>query len=241
MAARPAKRARAASNSGIDQSALDSTKTAKLSQSIETLNDATVREYLLFAAQESPKIAGLIAAAAKRIKDTEAAQTIDFDRKSKSAWYALNREYSRLRQSQQFERSGDACCSVEEAIEDIRDRCPAHASYGTKSSALQTLRKIGKTICLTEDIMGREVRKHFQCTTVLEKTMQQIVNSMSLADRQIMKREYQGDTTFVEKLKELQDLGSGYCLFERLDQVIELLEGPGNVVTESGSRQKQST
>ena len=225
MASRPAKRARATSNSDTSQSVISPARVAKLSESIDFLDEDTIKDYLLLAAQESPKIASLIESAATAIKDAEAAEVIDFDSKSKSVWRTLNCEYSRLRQSAQFERSGDACHDVERSIQYIGDNCPAHASYGTKRSALQTLRKIGKIICLTGETMGRQARQHFHADRTLEKTMKGILESMSVEDRASMISERDGDTTYIEKLKELHELGSGYALFEDLDEVIDLLEG----------------
>jgi len=161
MTDRPSKRVRATT---IDDSATtksDPARSAKLPRIIDTLDERTVRRILLVAAQESPKISILIESEASKLIKPENAKTIDFGYHSKSVWRVLNVDYTKgIKDSRQFEMSGDAYQEVVNKIEDIRDRCPAHASYVTKYSALETLRKIGKIIIMSSDsTLGSEVRK----------------------------------------------------------------------------------
>jgi hypothetical protein len=125
--------------------------------------------------------------------------------------------------------SGDAYQEVVSKIEVIRDRCPVHASYVTKHSALETLRKIGKIIIMSSDsTLGSEVRKSFSYDSILEKTMQGVLKGMTTEERQDMAREPQEEMIWIDKLKELEELAAGYCMFEGLAGVRLLLEGRGN-------------
>lgn len=245
MADRPAKRARAASSSEIiAQPITDSARLTKLYESINTLDFATMRSFLLTAASESPKIANLIEAQTtsetkkdieEKEKEKAAKEVVDFSHSSKSVWYTLNKEYSRLKCSRQFGVAHDAIESIVQTIENIKKRCPPDASYGTKSSALETLRKIGKSIVLsTGDELTKRVRQSFQWNSILEDTMKTIVKSMSHADRLDMAKEPQGDVTFLEKLDELYDLAADYCMFDGLEQVVHLLQ-PGVQNGEEGN------
>ena len=124
--------------------------------------------------------------------------------------------------SKQFDMSGNAFREVKDCIATIDKECPDHASFGTKKSALETLRKIGKSIVLSgdSDVVGHEVRKNFQCDKQLENTMRKVAMSMTPVERgSIMKTELKN------QLYELKDLSSGYYVFERLDEVIAALEG----------------
>ena len=229
MADRPVKRPRASSNSDATLAITDPARLAKLPKLLDTLDEKTVRSFLLIAAQESSRIGLLVESESIRLENIEKAKVVDFDYHSKSVWRTLNVEYKRLKASRQWEEAGDAYHSVKSEIEDIKNRCPAHASYVTKYSALETLRKIGKIICLSNDgTLGQEVQKSFSEDSVLEDTMFEIVEGMTTEEREDMMREPQGDMLWVEKLKELKGLAADCDLFEELDGVISLLEGAGN-------------
>jgi len=230
MTDRPIKRVRASSISDSATSNSDPARSAKLPKIIDTLDEKTVRKILLVAAQESPRIGNLIEAESFKLIKIESAKTIDFGHHSKSAWRTLNVDYTKgIKDSRQFEMSGDAYQEVVSKIEDIRDRCPVHASYVTKYSALETLRKIGKIIIMSSDsTLGSEVRKSFGEDSILEKTMQGILKGMTTEERQDMVREPQEEMIWIDKLKELEALAAGYCMFEGLAGVIFLLEGKGN-------------
>jgi hypothetical protein len=104
----------------------------------------------------------------------------NFDHLSKSAWNTLNTSwYTKLSSRKQYEASWDAQAAVEKCIQAIADRAYATSSYGTKLSALETLRKIAKTVLLTKDTLGYEVRKQFQYETILADTMLAIAESMT--------------------------------------------------------------
>lgn len=228
MTDRPVKRVRASSIGDSATTNADPAHPVKLSKLIGTLDEKTVRNILLVAAQESPRVSSLIELeSSKLIND---AKTLDFGQHSKSVWRTLNVGYTKgIKDSRQFEMSGDAYQEVVTKIEDIRDRCPVHASYVTKYSALETLRKIGKIIIMSGDsTLGSEVRKSFSSDSIIEKTMQGIVKGMTTEERQDMVREPQGEMIWIDKLKDLEDLAAEYCVFEGLAGVILLFEGKGN-------------
>ncbi|MCJ1282667.1 hypothetical protein MMC26_001992 [Xylographa opegraphella] len=172
----------------------------------------TIAGLLSCAAGKYPDVAATIpaskgraeAAAPVEAKDSSSTskKVIDFDHYSKTAWRAINTH-------------SKSC------IMDIRRMCPAEASYGTKKSALETLRKIGKTGCVSGgDVIGSEVQKGFQWDACLEDTMFGIVQTMTQQERDMIMK---GD--FGVKLEELVELSKDYCLFETLDEVLALLEG----------------
>ena len=126
-----------------------------------------------------------------------------------------------MKGSHQYRASFGVYDDVVGCIKDIRKQCPVEASYGTKKSALETLRKIGKTVCLSGgDVIGSEVQKGFQGITRLEDTMYSIVQKMPQGERDLIMK---GDIGV--KLEELAELSKSYCLFETLDDVLALLEG----------------
>lgn len=117
----------------------------------------------------------------------------------------------------------------EAVIEEIGEQAgESPASFGTKQSGLEALRKIGNTTLLSCDTIGHEVRKQFQSDSALEDAMLEIVSNMSDEECQKMCDIKEGRTTFLEKLEELASVGKGYCVFEGLDEVISQLCNQGD-------------
>lgn len=205
---------------------------------LATLDNKTVRDILLDVATKQSKVATLIEDKATRVRKAEQAKIISFDPHSKAVWKIINVTYSRLSGSKQFDASGEALHSILSKIKDIRDRCPAHANLSTKVNALETLRKIGKSIALSAgNTMAHEIRLSFRHNSILEDTMMGIVQSMTAEEREITSYEPHEDVTWIEKLEELKRTADGYGLFESLDEVLELLapsSGDGDDEEEEG-------
>ena len=124
--------------------------------------------------------------------------------------------------------SGEAARSIEGDIKTIKKKCTKNASFETKKNALETLRKIAKSICLSDGIMGHEIRKSFQWDPLLMPTMLDIAKSLTVAEIERL-RPWCDD-----KLVELYGISDGYCIFENVDQVI-LLWNRGEDGEEEGS------
>jgi type II secretory ATPase GspE/PulE/Tfp pilus assembly ATPase PilB-like protein len=147
-----------------------------LSDCIETLdaadNGATIKRLILTLAQSDPVAANLVHHCYDSHIRREQSKVIDFDPYSKHIWSAINSRYSRLSGSKQYEKAFEVLDDVTGMISTISQKASAqHTSFGTKRSALETLRKIGKTICLSGDTVGHEVRKQFQHESALEDAM----------------------------------------------------------------------
>ncbi|MCJ1244868.1 hypothetical protein MMC30_002069 [Trapelia coarctata] len=188
---------------------------------IESLPVPILRDILQAAAKKHPDVVVRILDEKIRLERTERSKTVDFDYLSKSAWKVLNVTYRKLKGSHQYDLAGEAESSVVGCIETISEGCPDIASYETKANALETLRKIGKTICLSgNDVIGHETIKSFQSETILEDSMLRIVNGMTddeLDD--IMAEEW------YDKLLELVDLSKGLDIMEGLSDVVAFLQG----------------
>ncbi|WVW84138.1 hypothetical protein I302_106167 [Kwoniella bestiolae CBS 10118] len=101
----------------------------------------------------------------------------DFDHLSKSVWKELNITHRKLRPSQQFEVIGDIQEVIEDAIKTILRGCKDSPRVETKLSALETLRKIGKSMILCDE---GEIRKgiiHYT-PSVLADAMVEILHGM---------------------------------------------------------------
>ena len=211
MSSRPAKRARSHTNTGA--AAVDPSKIPEL---VDSIDSKAIAKLLITAAKTYPEIASLIQREVDRIAEAERAKVLDFDYLSKSAWKTLNVTYDRLSGSQAFEFSGEAAHKVEECFETIRRRCPKTANFKTKESALETLRKIGKSICLSNGVVGREIRMDYQQGGELVPLMLDIARSLTDQERERL------EPWCNEKLVELQEMADGHCIFEDLGEVVDL-------------------
>ena len=201
MSNRPAKRARSDSPS-------DAVDPLKIPELVGSLDPKTISQLLITAAKIYPNVASLVRQEVDRTAAADCAKALYFDGLSQSAWRALNVTYDRLRES------GQAGDEIEYCIEEIQRSCPKTATFKTKENALETLRKIGKSICLSVGVVGQEIRRSGGLQTALISTMLGIAGS--LADEEI-ERLWPWCN---EKLVELQGIANDCCVFEDLDKVI---------------------
>ena len=212
MSSRPAKRNRL----DTDTDAVDASKLPEL---VDSLSPRRIANLLVTAAETYPDIASLVQQEVDRVAAAERTRVLDFDYLSKSAWKTLNVTYDRLKGSHAYEMAGEAAESIEGCIETIRTRCPKTANFKTKESALETLRKIGKSICLSSGVVAHEIRNDYGAGGKLVPVMLEIAES--LTDEEMERLRLWCD----DKLVELQGIANGYCIFEDLDEVIELWGG----------------
>lgn len=210
MSNHPAKRARLST----DADAVDPSKIPELVNSIDDL--AIIAKLLIIAAETHPDVASLVQGVVDCIAAAERTQVLNFDYLSKSVWETLNVTYERLKCSHAFEMTGEAAQSIEGCIDKIRRCCSKPASFKTKESALETLRKIGKSICLSNGVVGHGIRKFYGSGGKLVPVMLDIAESLTDEEMDWL-RPWCDD-----KLVELQGIADGYCIFEDLSQVLEL-------------------
>lgn len=119
----------------------------------------------------------------------------------------------------------DVVDSVNGAISAIKKECSFNSNIATLRSGILTLRKIGKSICLADDTLGHEVRKHMQCNTDFVNAMLHLVKCFDMEERPGLLEINCDGSTFEGKLKELEGLSGDMCIFEGLDNVRQLLAG----------------
>lgn len=131
-----------------------------------------------------------------------------------------------MKSSQQYEASFEVAFTVERKIRSIASQVKEDSSWGTKKSAIETLRKIAKTICLSGDCIGSEVRKQFQHNDALTESMLHVVNCMSIDERVEMCNVDDGRGPFSGKMEEVAKKWKSHCLCGDMDDVLDMLIGP---------------
>lgn len=124
---------------------------------LNTFDEKALRETLFAAALQHVDVIALITNRHNDKLRLEGTKTIDFDHYSKTAWHELA-EGASLHGSRAWSLGGEVGWSIDRMVAGIREKTPTHSSFGTKKSALVTLRKIGKSVALSGyDEMGSEV------------------------------------------------------------------------------------
>lgn len=156
----------------------------------------------------------------------ERRKLIDFDHHSKSVWHVINTKYSRSSQETEYELANDeASHEIADAMYSIQCHAREWASFGTRRNALITLRKIGKSIILSEGVCARQVRFQFQSEFdgYFDYFMKAITQATSEPEREAMCNVDNGE--FVEKMEELVTLAEQHNVFDRLHDVLTILTG----------------
>ncbi|GAW16888.1 hypothetical protein ANO14919_063340 [Xylariales sp. No.14919] len=197
-------------------------------QMVSQLDENTVRLMLAtFATLSTPTQASIRRAITLAYQEQVAGErVIDFSDFSRRAWHVLNTsEYTQGSGSKQYEASFEARSEVIGCIEAIGKEAAVDSSYGTKLSALETLRKIAKTILLAGDTLGREVRMEFQHETCLADIMVCIADSMTPDEQLRAGATADAKGSLAAKLEWVCDETAAHCLagVEGLRHVLALL------------------
>ncbi|KUI65896.1 hypothetical protein VM1G_02372 [Cytospora mali] len=152
---------------------------------------------------------------------------INFDAYSKSAWHALNdRKVLGLSGSHQYDAAGDVYDRICGCISAIGEKTRDDSPLGTKQSAIETLRKIAKTIILGEETVGHEVRKELQCDSDIADIIIRILESMTPEERIRTGKKADDKGTLISKFEWVLDEAEGYCLegLNGLDRALDMME-----------------
>ncbi|CAG8144050.1 unnamed protein product [Penicillium salamii] len=198
-----------------------STQTAaeKATQLVDKIDAQEVSKILIQAAQTHPDVMAMLDDSFRAMVERERARVITFDYYSSSIWREINVSYKSMRGSQQYEQAFDVASETSSTIQSIARQCGRNANPQTRYNGLSVLRKIGKTICLSQgNTIAHEVQKHFQSDDALVKGMISIINSMG--DDELESIANQEDTEkLYPKLVELDQLSEDRCLFEGIQDV----------------------
>lgn len=207
---------------------------------LDSFSDEELRGLLLIAAQRDGLFVNEIRATHANKLQAELQRDIDFSHYSNEISSEIF-DYDETSGSRAYEVAFEVKYSVEEKIEKLRDSVKPHSSFGTKQSALETLRKICNTICTCGDYGGtlpHEVQKSFQYSDILENSMLKILSLMTLEERQRMASDNGGEC--LTKLRELLELGERYCMLNKVPNIIDLLDPtPGDDESSTGSSDEE--
>lgn len=183
----------------------------------DTLSADTLRRLLNQAAVSFPPIAKAITDEVDRLAEEDRRRVIDFDSCSKSIWKSINVTYKSLGGAKSYDMAFEVSSDIENSISNIAQQSDtATASFGTRKNAMETLRKIGKTMCLSDTAIAFELRKQYETGEILSSTMLSLAKRLTAEERQELR------PWCDEKLDELRELSEGLFLFDSLVDVIDV-------------------
>lgn len=211
-------------NTNQDESEAPRISTEEISKRIRELDQKTITDIAIQAAQLHPDVMDMIDNAIHVIQERERNRVIDFDHYAESIWRAINVTHSKKSCARQYDAGLDVAFSTSDIINSIVKQCVASANPQTRLNGLYVLREIGETIVLVPaDQLGRQVRIHFQSDTSLTQGMSKILLSMTKSEIRSIKEDDENPEGFWQKLEDLEEEARGYCLHPGLKEVRELV------------------
>ena len=235
----PRSRKRARANTHGDSTLPGSTKDALPAPSIAApardidkvmsiVPDSFVRDCVrdFIASHPESDMALALNAEHDRIMAARAETTVDFDHYSKSVWRMLNVNDSRMSSKQVYAKAASVVSDIMNIVNDIVQGATTEGvSFGTRESAVHTLRKIAKSICLCRPgQFAHEVQRDFSEGEGIAFVdgLKSIIAIMDDGEKDEL---CDGDDgTFGLKMEELVGLADNHGVFFDLDQVQRMLE-----------------
>lgn len=188
---------------------------AELSSLVKKLTQEELQTLILDLAPTDDRITSALKAAVEKKEAAERARVYDFDHYSKSAWYAINKKHDRKSGSKQYEAGYEVASDIEHMFKTMARQTHAHSPLATKRSALETMRKILKSICLHNSEVGRVVMTniHGQMDCMIA-----VAKCFNAHDVRVIAAE-----GLLERIEELEALAKQYCVFEELNDVLDIV------------------
>lgn len=202
-----------------------------LALAIESLEERSVRDFLILAATKDQTLADRIRVQYESQLARERTRGTDFSHYSDDASYILEHKYSINSDGQEYELALVIAGEVEAICRAIVDRTHASSLFETKKNALDTLLSIGESIMLESSVLGRQVKKHIDQDCIVGN-MENIVCTLSSEERYEMADE---EDTFRDRLERLMDTADCEVMFEGLSEVLDLLHPPSDDYLEEGA------
>lgn len=217
-------------------SALPQQTTPSFKNMVSELSETAIRGLLIDLAATSPSAQSAIKNAYSLHLERES-RPVDFDRYSKQAWHVLNTSsYSKLRSSKQYECAGDAFNEVMACVKAIDKGTKSTSAFATKQSALETLRKITKTLLLVDDTLGHEIRKELQWDESIPEVMLRILYTMTEEEISRSGNSTDEKGSLIDKIAWTAEEASSYGLdgLNGLNEVLAILKGDYGEEEEEG-------
>lgn len=202
-----------------------------VNEMVATLDVQTLRSLIIRFAPANPDLTEAVRTAHRArpsgaVPLSQMRPIVDFDHYSKEAWRAYDSRKGAVG-AKQSEAATDAYLDIYHCIAAIGGKTTDASPLQTKQSAVETLRKIAKTIAWADDEVGREMRELFASETKLPDIMVQVLESMTPEQRIATGQRTDAKGSLHRKvqsvMKDLRDVGLPRW-FETLQTAVEMLD-----------------
>ncbi|KAK5738048.1 hypothetical protein LTR17_006291 [Elasticomyces elasticus] len=191
---------------------------------VESMDEKSVRALLAVIAPSSELAATTIRNTfydQQRDKQSERLEKIDYSIGSADVWYILNKKLWKDVDRKELVSVDEAVAKVESCVQTIVTKMSVEMSFYSKQSALDTLRKMIKSIMLTSTTLGIDVRSQMGKDAMIARKMVNIVDTMTSEERRQLATPMPGkNSSFCNNVDELAKMARKYDM----PLMIDLLE-----------------
>lgn len=153
---------------------------------------------------------------------------INFDHLGVKAWDLVNKKHIRKSlNKQRFMLSMDVAKEACGYMKQIVDLCGESAHTETRLNGLWGLYWIGAAVGCSEGYqICSSTREEFYNSDVYEPSLRRVITAMSPEERRRVTEDTAEPDGLWTRLLDLEENARGYCMFERLGEVLDLLRKP---------------
>jgi hypothetical protein len=196
---------------------------ASLDAALESCSAAELRQLLRLAVQKHPSLASDMISESTQQASHKASKSVNFVHYSNSVWHALNAKHHHADSTKEHQHANKAVQKVANDIHTIASQVQRHSSLTTKKNALETLRKIGRSVCLATGVVGETVKEVLGADAIFVDAIVQVANCFTEDDRRVLWAGGSG-TEIVKRLDQLDELRRCYRVFDGFEVVLEVLK-----------------
>ncbi|KEQ97831.1 hypothetical protein AUEXF2481DRAFT_2753 [Aureobasidium subglaciale EXF-2481] len=193
-----------------------------LDAALDSLSAPELRQLLRLAVQKHPSFASEIALGHAQKASHETRKTVNFVHYSNSVWHTLNAKHH-LNPEKRRQHADRAVQSVANDIVTVATQVGRESSLVSKKSALEALRKIGRSICLATGAVGDRVKEAVGSDKMFVDAIVKVASSFTEDDRRTL---WAGGsaTEILKRLDQLDELRACYHVFDGFDVVLKQLK-----------------
>jgi hypothetical protein len=195
---------------------------ASFDAALESYTAAELRQLLRLAVQKHPSLATDIQLGSAQQISHKASKSTSFVHHSNSVWHTLNAK-QHSDPNKEHQHANKAVQKIATDIHTISSQVQRQSSLTTKKNALETLRKIGRSVCLATGTVGETVKEVLGADTIFVDAIVHVAECFTEDDRRVLWAGGSG-TEIVKRLDQLDELRRCYCVFDGFEVVLDVLK-----------------
>jgi hypothetical protein len=188
---------------------------------LDSFSATELRQLLRLAIQKHPSLASDLTLEHAQQSSFQASKSVNFVQYSNSVWHTLNAKLH-SDPAREHQHADKAIQKIANDIHGVASQVSRHSTLTTKKNALETLRKIGRSICLVTGTVGDRVKAVLGSDKMFVDACVKVVKAFTEDDRRTLWAGGSG-TEIVKRLDQLDELRRCYCIFEGFGVVLEVL------------------